>query len=216
MRLTVETYCEVRARLAALGYVEDWEWAQNVKPPETAEALACEYTWVVLNSGMKNSVARKIMDRVWPALVEGIPLYGVGPACGVAKVFGHRAKAEAIERGWRDRACWLVSYREAARHDAPAVLEWCESLPWIGPITKCHLAKNLGVDCAKPDRWLVRLAAVDGETVDGLCRRLAEASGDRIATVDVVLWRACAIGVVSVTGSDISISDGPHATGDVA
>lgn len=196
MKLTVETYREVRARLAGLGYARDWEWSQSLKPPETAEMLACEYTWVVINSGMKHTVARTIMDRVWPRLLEDLPVY---PAA-----FRHRGKALAIGLMWDRRAAQLTALRCLDR-DA---LEWCESLPWIGVVTKYHLAKNLGVDCAKPDRWLVRLAAVDGETVDGLCRRLAEASGDRIATVDVVLWRACAVGTLIVFDGGVRIGDG--------
>lgn len=67
-----------------------------------------------------------------------------------------------------------------------------------------HLAKNLGCDVVKPDRWLERLAAAEGTTPHLLCNRLAYASGDRIATVDVVLWRACAIGILTVNDGVIA------------
>lgn len=189
MKLTAEFYREVRAKLAALGYVEDWEWAQNVRAPETPEALACEYTWVVVNSGMHHRAARAIMDRVWPRLVAGLPIY---PAA-----FGHAGKALAIGVMWDQRERRLAAFRELGG-EVERVLAWCESLPWIGAITKYHLAKNLGADVAKPDRWLVRLAAAEVTTVDELCRRLAAETGDRVATVDVVLWRACAVGVLVV------------------
>lgn len=188
MKVTAEIYREVRARLAGLGHGGDWEWAQNVKAPETAEALAAEYTWVVLNSGMKAQVARGIMDRVWPQLLAGKPL---------APVFKHVGKANAIAHVYRNRRDYLASFRMEAPADPVA---WCESLPWIGPITKYHLAKNLGVDCAKPDRWLVRLAFAGDEDVDQLCGRLARETGDRVATVDVVLWRACAVGLLRIDG----------------
>jgi hypothetical protein len=200
VKVTAEVYREVRARLAGLGHGGDWEWAQNVKAPETAEALAAEYTWVVINSGMKNTVARKIMDRVWPALQAGVALGASATELHGGKIFGHRGKAAAIERGWRDRAYWLASFHDAERDGTAAVLAWCESLPWIGGITKYHLAKNLGVDCAKPDRWLVRLAFAGDEDVDQLCGRLARETGDRVAAVDVVLWRACAIGLLRIDG----------------
>jgi len=196
MKLTPDLYRETRARLAALGYVEDWEWAQNVRAPVNAEDLVREYALVVVNSGMHHRAARAIMDRVWPRLVADLPLY---PAA-----FGHAGKALAIGLMWDRRALRLAEFRELC--DDPArVLEWCESLPWIVKITRYHLAKNLGVDCAKPDRWLVRLAQADGETVDALCARLAAATGDRVATVDVVLWRACAIGVLTVDGGVINM-----------
>lgn len=201
--ITIDVYREVRARLAALGYVGDWEWSENLNPPATAEDFACEYTWVVLNSGMKNTVARKIMDRVWPALQAGVPLDATATPFHGGKILGHRGKATAIEDTWRRREERLAQFY--AIDDDRDVVEWCESLPWIGPITKYHLAKNLGVDVAKPDRWLVRLAEAEGATVDWLCTRLAAASGDRIATVDVVLWRACAVGLLRVRDGVVSL-----------
>lgn len=182
-----QLYFEARQRLAVLGYGGDREWAENVRPPATAEDLAREYAWVVLNSGMKNTVARGIMDRVWPALDQGRR---------VREVFGHPGKAAAIELFWQTRAARFEELGLQLRLGPAAVLAWCESQPWIGKITKYHLAKNLGADVAKPDRWLVRLADASGESVERLCQRLAITSGDRVATVDVVLWRACAIGVL--------------------
>ena len=76
--------------------------------------------------------------------------------------------------------------------ESEAVIDFCEAeIPFVGPVTKFHLAKLLGVDCAKPDIWLVRVAAAAGEDVHGLCARLARESGDKVATVDSVIWRAC-------------------------
>lgn len=184
--LSVETYLQIRARLVELGHGEDYTWSETLKPPTTAEAMACEYVWVVLNSGMRNTVARKIFDRVWPRVSAGEP---------ISRVFGHKGKVAAIEHVWSHRADYFTCLQAATD-----VIGWCASLPWIGDITKYHLAKNLGADVAKPDRWLVRLAEASGETVDELCRRLAAATGDRVATVDVVLWRACAIGLLDVQG----------------
>ncbi len=77
-----------------------------------------------------------------------------------------------------------------------AKLEVLRELPWIGPVTVHHLAKNLGADTAKPDVHLERLARRDRTTTHGLCRRLARQTGYRIATIDTVLWRACADGIL--------------------
>lgn len=70
------------------------------------------------------------------------------------------------------------------------------TLPWIGSVTKFHLAKNLGADVAKPDVHLVRLAVSNRETAQGLCERLAKETGYRAATIDLILWRACADGII--------------------
>ena len=76
-------------------------------------------------------------------------------------------------------------------------LEFLERLPWIGPITKFHLARNLGMDVCKPDRHLLRIAkAHHGTTPAALCGRLSRLSGDRIGVVDVVLWRAANLRLV--------------------
>ena len=63
----------------------------------------------------------------------------------------------------------------------------------IGPITKFHLARNIGIDCAKPDRHLVRIAERFGwkDNIQGMCVKLAAYSGWRIGTVDLILWRYC-------------------------
>jgi len=39
-------------------------------------------------------------------------------------------------------------------------------------------------------------AAAEGSAPQELCERLAKATGDRIAVVDLVLWRACNLGLL--------------------
>lgn len=175
-------YKSVRADVVAAGYERDIEWAQNVEEPSTAEAFAGEAIWVILCSGMKEQVARIIQARVWAAIDEGGPVFSV---------FRHAGKAAAIERIWRDRAALFAAFQVADDK-----VEWCRSLPWIGNITKWHLAKNLGVDCAKPDVHLARVAAHYSTTPAALCAALAASSGDRVATVDCVIWRACNLGII--------------------
>jgi hypothetical protein len=191
--LTTETYLHVVALLVERGYAGDREWSENVKAPTTPENFVQEYVWVVLNSGMKSVIARKIMNRVWPVVSSG----------GSARtVFDHPGKSAAIDLVWANRLDHFSTFQNVPLAD---LVEWCQTLPWIGPITKFHLAKNLGADVAKPDRWLERLAACEQESVDELCARLAKTAGDRVATVDVVLWRACAIGVLSIADGAVRL-----------
>jgi len=164
----------------------DIEWSEGLGLPINATHLAEEAIFVICNSGMKNTVARRIYDKVMVALNRG---YRAGT------VFGHKGKANAITEIWAHRE---YLYRDFLTRNAPEQqIEWCASLPWVGNITKYHLAKNLGVDCAKPDVHLQRLADLHVETVDALCQRLAQATGYRVATVDLILWRACAEGVIN-------------------
>lgn len=180
--MTRDEYLDLRSRILVLGYDEDYRWANNVPRPDSPEHFAAEYVWVVLNSGMKNQIARQIYRRVMPVLERG------GSA---GEVFGHRGKAEAIDEVWRGRVEYFHMFLRADDE-----VSFCESLPWIGGITKFHLAKNLGVDCAKPDRHLERVARAAGESVDDLCARLARETGDRVAAVDYVIWRACNLGLL--------------------
>lgn len=106
-------------------------------------------------------------------------------------VFKHPGKADAIWAIWQDRQRLFEGYMAA-----PDKLEFCGGLPWIGGITKYHLAKNFGAQVAKPDVHLQRLADAEGVTPQQLCERLAVETGYKVPTVDVVLWRACATGLV--------------------
>jgi len=69
-------------------------------------------------------------------------------------------------------------------------VDYLRQLPFMGPATSFHLAKNLGLDVVKPDRHLVRIAEATGHsTPDELCQEIAREVGDRVAVVDLVLWR---------------------------
>ena len=134
---------------------------------------------MVLNAGMKEQVVRTIWKRLLPQLESGLPLVG----------FRHQGKCAAIEFIWVNRERLLEEWDRNGRS-----VDWLASLPWIGQITKWHLARNLGVDCCKPDRHLMRLGEAFGMSPTCLCEQLATLSGDRIGTVDVVLWRAANLG----------------------
>lgn len=178
-----ETFARIIDALYAAGFAaSDINWSENAKPPTSAEDFALEAVFVICNSGMKNTVARGIYDRIRPMIESG------GSALNV---FGHYGKATAIDIIWIRREEFFASYMAAEDK-----VEFCASLPWIGPITKYHLSKNFGAQVAKPDVHLQRLADREGVTAQALCERLAEVSGYKIATVDLLLWRACAEGII--------------------
>jgi hypothetical protein len=178
--MDLDTYTGLRSQLVGLGYGDEIAWAQTVQPVQDPHAFWCEFAWVVLNSGMKNSVAKGIWAKVRPVVESG------GSA---REVFGHKGKAAAIDFVYRERSRLFDEYLAAEDK-----LGFIVSLPWIGDITKFHLAKNYGLNTSKPDRHLVRIAGAEGVT--RLCERLASESGDRVGTVDLVLWRAAAIGLI--------------------
>jgi hypothetical protein len=177
---------------------DDVAWSESIKEPVDADDFALEAIFVICNSGMKNTVARGIYTRVVKQIYAGAP---------VREVFKHDGKVKAIESIWFDRRPLYAKFLAATDK-----LAFCESLPFIGGITKYHLAKNFGAQVAKPDVHLQRLADREGVTAQHLCERLAAETGYRVATVDTILWRACANGIINSRTGDTALPS-PHPSG---
>lgn len=180
--ITLERLELLRSALMARGYGPSIEWTEQIAEAESADAFAERAIYVIANSSMANSVAVLIFDRCMAALRAGR---------SATEVFGHPGKAPAIDTIWRDRDALFKAYRAA--DDKVGQLR---ELPYIGEVTSYHLAKNLGADVAKPDVHLERLARREATTSQALCDRLARESGLRAATIDTILWRACALKVL--------------------
>ena len=189
--ITLQRFRKLEAALRFVGYGPMIEWSETIQPPTTAAKFASEVIYVICNSGMKNSVAAPIAVRCLAVLAAG---------ASATTVFGHPGKAAAIDAIWQQRDG--LFFRYLAENDKVAFLS---ELPWIGPVTKHHLSKNLGADTAKPDVHLERLARRDKTTTQKLCRRLSRQTGYRAATIDTILWRACADGLL---GSSLYEAEG--------
>lgn len=170
--------------LAALGEkgLKDLDWSESLQPPSNPNDFAREIIFVICNSGMKNTVAAGIFRRCMVAVEAGLD---------VREAFRHPGKSAAIAKVWAERSALFERYRQVSDR-----LGFLGDLPWIGNITKYHLAKNFGLDVCKPDVHLQRLADRDGSTPLALCSRIAAETGLRIATIDTILWRACADGIL--------------------
>lgn len=176
--ITAARFRELERALRARGYGPVIDWSERIEAPTDAEEFAARAIYVICNSGMRVTVAAPIADKCVAALQEGR---------SATKVFGHPGKATAIDAIWQQRDALFEQYRHAT-----AKLDFLADLPWVGAVTKHHLAKNLGATAAKPDVHLVRLANREATTPARLCRRLARLTGYKIPTVDSILWRACA------------------------
>ena len=177
-----ETYLELKKTLIEKGYANEVVWAENVNLVNDSETFLFEFAWVVINSGMKNQVAEIIYKKVLEAWIDHKIAHDV---------FNHKGKADAMEMVRNNRRTIFSEYLKAKDK-----LEYLKTLPWIGDITKYHLAKNLGLDYCKPDRHLSRIAKNYKTTPYAMCKKIADRIGDRIGTVDVVIWRAANLGMV--------------------
>ena len=174
--MKLETYQQLKQKVIEAGFSKELDWASSIKPCRSSPHFAYEAIHVIVNSGMKAQIAEKILKRVYQAMEDGTP---------ISEAFGHKGKVKAIE--------WIIEQHQMAflRYQTTSdKLAFLEGLPWIGKITKYHLAKNLGHDCIKPDRHLVRIAESYNTEPWAMCLKIKEESGDSLALVDSVVWRA--------------------------
>lgn len=149
---------------------------KRTSKPANAKDFAGKVIYVICGSGFKATIAKPISTRCIAALKSGR---------SAKTVFGHPGKASAIDQVWRDRKRYFEELKIAKGVD------WFETLPFIGSITKYHIAKNCGFNVAKADVHLERLAKNWNTTVDKLCTHLVNQTGYRRAVVDSLLWEAC-------------------------
>ena len=104
------------------------------------------------------------------------------------QIFNNERKTDSFVKGSKAIAEeGFSTYKKRLKKEG---LDMLEQLPGIGPITKYHLAKNIGlVDEAKPDIWLVRAAEASNVSVNELVEFLSKKYSMSRHAVDVVLWR---------------------------
>jgi len=156
------------------GHGNEIEWCKNIYLNALSEEnFYREYSWVVINSGMKYQVAKRIYDAFWKDNTVNFD------------AVRHPNKNKALRQVY-SRLDQIFYFLKSSYNP----LKYLETLPQIGPVTKYHLARNIGIDCAKPDRHLVRIASFFGyEDVQKFCQEIADKTGDRIGVVDIVWWR---------------------------
>ena len=181
--ITLKRFLEIEAIMREAGYSAIIDWSDNIPRPANAEEFAEKAIFVVVASGFKYTLAKPISERCIAALRAGL---------SSASEFRHPGKQRAIDRIWAERDEMFAAYE--AETDK---LRFLISLPWVGPVTRYHLEKNLGGDHAKPDVHMERLARRDKTDTHKLCRRLARETGYPVAKIDTVIWRACADGLLN-------------------
>jgi hypothetical protein len=99
--------------------------------PETADEFAQHVIEAICHASVTPAIGRRTFERCMRALSFG----------STARVgFRHPAKAEAVDRVWRERERLFEEYTAS-----PDKLRYLATLPWIGPVTKHSLARRLGI-----------------------------------------------------------------------
>jgi ribonucleotide reductase beta subunit family protein with ferritin-like domain len=180
--MSPDKYLDIKQEIINRGYSGEIDWSEDVKQPADSADFVLQFIWVVCNSGMKNQIAEKIYKKILTAICDHVD---------ISDVFGHEHKVKSIKEVIKNQKEIFKKFQESDNK-----IEFCKSLPHIGNITKYHLAKNLGVDCVKPDRHLVRIAKQHGLDVFEMCQKISDRIGDKLSTVDLVIWRAANLGLI--------------------
>jgi len=180
------------------GYGSEVDWQGSIRFEDITESdFLREYAWVVLCSGMREEVIRRLFGPISHCFFDWESSKRIVTEADFCfrlalHEFNHNGKISAIIR-----TAQLIdnmgfdSFKQSIDKNSLATIR---TLPYIGPVTCYHLAKNLGLPFAKPDRHLVRLAqAVGYDNVKDFCEAISLETGDPIQVVDIVLWRFATI-----------------------
>ncbi len=175
-------------------YLSEVSWLKGASGSVLTESnFLREYAWVVLNSGFREAIVRKHFDYIslafcdWSSAQE-ISNNAEGCIAAARVVFSHRLKLSAIVQTAKLLDDW--SFERFAVQLRNEGVGFLERLPFIGSITSWHLAKNIGLNVAKPDRHMIRLAGRFGYSdVQIMCTEIANVTGDDMSVADLILWR---------------------------
>jgi hypothetical protein len=189
----LETYQRARRFVVESGFAHEISWQKAVQQEPFSESdLLREAAWVVLCGGFRESVVRKIFGYLSLCFCDWESAHAIvqsGDRCVATALlkFRNERKLRAIHAiAERVVEAGFDSFRAAIQAD-PRTLA---TLPHIGPVTWAHAAKNLGFDVAKEDRHVLRIAYAFGfSSATSLCSFIGSQTGERLACVDIVLWR---------------------------
>ena len=187
-------YENAKKHVFASGFAEECRYYGEFSTDSVTEQIfLTEYSWVVFNSGFREDIIRGRFNYLslcfydWRSAQQ---IISTAEECIELAIscFRNHAKLQGIVNGakiflskggmdWVSNILTKEHYNEL------------ELLPFIGPITSKHLAKNLGVPIVKPDRHLTKFADSVGRNIESICEDIS----DNLKFVDTVLWRYFAI-----------------------
>lgn len=189
-----DIFLRVKADVIEEGFGAEIDWQNQIRFSQVTESdFLREAGWVILSSGMRETVVRQKFPHVSAAFfdwdtAERIVHNDEECTAKALQHFRHSGKIRAIvnvathvfENGF-----------QAVHHGIEmAGVDYITQFPYMGPATSLHFAKNIGLPVAKPDRHLIRIAEATGySSAQSMCADIAEITGERIPVIDLVFWR---------------------------
>jgi hypothetical protein len=194
LRHLAKAYYIAKGALIREGYAVEMDWQYEVSLQKLDEQVFLrEAAWVILSSGMRETVIRGLFADISQAFFnwessKQIAMHADHCKTDAIRHFNHQGKIGAIIK------VATHVYQQGFSYVAESVrqggVEYLQQLPYLGPATSCHLAKNIGLPVAKPDRHLLRLVDKLGfSSAQHLCLAIADITDDPIPVIDLVLWR---------------------------
>jgi len=193
-RFVEQFFSNASTTLSSSPFGKEIEWQRSNSLCSISEQdFLRETAWVIINSGFKEKTARKLFGYIEIAFQNfasaEIMLAEADLSLEIAlNVLNHPGKLKGIiAAAERVKENGFETFR---RKIESRPYETLQSIPFIGETTVRHLAKNLGLNFAKPDRHLVRLAkAAQFDSVDSMCTHLSRVFSEQVKVIDLILWR---------------------------
>jgi len=180
----------------AQGYQWEIELVENRYFKDVTQS---SFKWAFLfcclgSSGLNNRVVEKQMNNFTTLYEAGENAFDSIPNGNIRR---------AVIRVWSNHIN-ILDVLKSKMNDIERI-DFIRTLPQMGKKSGKHFARNMGIDCVKPDIWMERLAEkyvcwnlVDGYVdPDRMCLNIQKQLpvGNipyyRIGTIDVILWRYC-------------------------
>ena len=136
------------------------------------------------------------------------------------KIYGNKNKVKSIFDVWENRKFYQEKFYNLKTIEEK--VNYLGTLPYIGNITKFHLARNLGLNFVKYDIWIQRLGvALYGDenlvdlvnntkllpeikdACDIMFEKLFNLTLEKKGFIDVVLWRSCQKGLLVIDRKNV-------------
>ena len=225
MKISGEFFFDLERRLKAAGLDSDRTTFDDIKKQLQshdkigADEFAKQVIYVILAGGFSQKTAKVIYQKVLDYIAANNRLQ----FDDLIKIFNNKNKINAVIKIWENREIYRDGYY--TQPDLESRISHLEKLPHIGKITANHLARNLGENVVKYDIWIQRLGVafataneqgtearnnlkskinngkLDPEVkaaCDEMFAYLESDTGLPRGYIDVVLWKACQVGMIEL------------------
>lgn len=213
----LKIFTQIEKTLMELGQDSDKssfaEIKENLNNPARLDSskFAEEIIYVILTSGFNQKTAKKYFYLIVDYL------YSTSDASfnELIKIFRNKQKIKAILKVWKNKEGYCNRFYSIKKDEDK--LNFLQTLPHIGNITKHHIGRNLGLNVVKYDIWIQRLGVrlygsendlkkIDNSKLhpdvktacDKMFDTLSKELGLKRGYIDVVLWRGCREGLLAI------------------